>query len=189
MMGWIRLEMLSPYIWFVDVIYQDTPIFRLYRDAAGYTFDYPAPDPMYRVFARERIMLPQGGRYTEGDAAEFVGLIDDINTVGTVRLDVRRTYQPGKYMDHLHWLRDQRSAAATPHTIKRIVPGERYYCRMFDILVISRTEKSITYKNWDGKKRRSKLHRDECGVEWVMPDSYSLAPIYRADRIGKGKKD
>jgi len=52
---------------------------------------------------------------------------------------------------------------------------------IFSITVISRTEKMITFQNWDGKTRRTKIQHDTDG-EYIQPDRYSMAPVYRASR-------
>jgi len=67
--------------------------------------------------------------------------------------------------------------------------GKTYTCPsacnsdcIFKIEVISRTEKSLTYK-YNGKVRRSKVNPDWNGKnEMVMPDRYSMAPVFKADR-------
>lgn len=73
--------------------------------------------------------------------------------------------------------------------LPRFQPGRRYaahsicdYDTVFIIEVVSRTEGMLTYKHL-GNVRRSKIHVDAHG-EFVMPDRYSMAPVFRADREG-----
>lgn len=52
-------------------------------------------------------------------------------------------------------------------------------CR-FTIKVTGRTEKTVSYI-YDGETRRSKIRVDESG-EYIQPDRYSMAPVFRASR-------
>lgn len=52
-------------------------------------------------------------------------------------------------------------------------------CR-FTIKITGRTQKTVTYI-YDGKERRSKIRSDSDG-EYVQPDHYSMAPVFRAKR-------
>jgi hypothetical protein len=54
-----------------------------------------------------------------------------------------------------------------------------YDC-VFSLQVISRTAKMATIK-WQGQTRRAKIHSFD-GIEYVQPENYSMAPIFRADR-------
>jgi len=54
-----------------------------------------------------------------------------------------------------------------------------YDC-VFSLQVISRTAKMATIK-WQGNVRRAKIHNMD-GIEYVQPENYSMAPIFRADR-------
>ena len=63
--------------------------------------------------------------------------------------------------------------------------GKKYYCAsacdhecIFEIKVIKRTEKSITY-NYMGETKRSKIHYWD-GDEEIIPERYSMAPVFRA---------
>lgn len=74
--------------------------------------------------------------------------------------------------------------------MKKFEVGNKYYSRsihdhkcIYEIEVVSRTDKTITYL-YDGLKRRSKIKVDESG-EYVTPDNYSMAPVFRAKRIVK----
>ena len=65
--------------------------------------------------------------------------------------------------------------------------GGKYYSRsicdhecIFAIEVIKRTAKTVTY-NYEGRTRRSTIHHDENG-EYIRPDNYSMAPVFRATR-------
>lgn len=49
---------------------------------------------------------------------------------------------------------------------------------IFEIEVTGRTEKTIKY-NYEGKERRSKIKINNDG-EYVIPENYSFAPIFRA---------
>lgn len=51
---------------------------------------------------------------------------------------------------------------------------------VFTIKIIKRTDKTVTFER-DGKTRRAKLFSDERG-EYIIPDRYSMAPVFRAER-------
>lgn len=51
---------------------------------------------------------------------------------------------------------------------------------IFEITVTSRTIKTVSYL-YNGKKRRSNVKVDDNG-EWIKPDNYSMAPVFRAYR-------
>ena len=53
-----------------------------------------------------------------------------------------------------------------------------YDC-VFTIKIIKRTEKTVTFER-NGKTRRAKLFSDERG-EYIIPDRYSMAPVFRAE--------
>ena len=66
--------------------------------------------------------------------------------------------------------------------------GKKYQTRsigdnncIFEITVIKRTIKTVTYKQWDGRERRTNIQHDAEG-EFIQPDRYSFAPTYRANR-------
>ena len=72
--------------------------------------------------------------------------------------------------------------------IMKFEPGITYASRsicdhncIFEIKTISRTEKTLTYK-YDNQIRRSSIHIDSQGNEFIRPDNYSMAPIFRATR-------
>lgn len=56
-----------------------------------------------------------------------------------------------------------------------------YDC-IFTIKVISRTAKMATIIDYNGEKRRTKIHTDHSGVEYIMPERHSFAPVYKADK-------
>lgn len=71
--------------------------------------------------------------------------------------------------------------------MKKFEIGKEYFthsvcdseCR-FTIKVTGRTAKTVSYI-YDGNARRSKIRVDDCG-EYIQPDNYSMAPIFRAER-------
>lgn len=74
--------------------------------------------------------------------------------------------------------------------MKKFEVGKKYYSRsicdhecIYEIEVISRTDKTITYM-YDGEKRRSKIHISD-NVEYIRPDNYSFAPTFRANKINE----
>ena len=48
------------------------------------------------------------------------------------------------------------------------------------IKIVGRSEKMVTFER-NGKTRRAKIHTDSRG-EYIMPDNYSMACVYRAER-------
>lgn len=48
------------------------------------------------------------------------------------------------------------------------------------IKIVSRSEKMVTFER-NGKTRRAKIYTDNHG-EYIMPDHYSMACVYRAER-------
>lgn len=52
----------------------------------------------------------------------------------------------------------------------------------YSIEVVSRTEKTLTYI-YEGVKRRSKIQTNDEG-EFVIPERYSMAPVFRASSEG-----
>lgn len=76
-------------------------------------------------------------------------------------------------------------------TLKKFEPGKTYYSRsicdhecIFTIEVVKRTAKTVTYM-YQGKERRSNIKLDEHGNEYIKPDNYSMAPVFRAERQQK----
>lgn len=72
--------------------------------------------------------------------------------------------------------------------MKKFEEGKTYYSRsvcnhdcIFTIEVVKRTAKTVTYI-YKGKQRRSTIKLDENGNEWIRPDNYSMAPVFRAER-------
>ena len=73
-------------------------------------------------------------------------------------------------------------------TLKKFEEGKTYYCRsacdhecIFTIKVVKRTAKTVTYM-YHGQERRSNIKLDEHGNEYIKPDNYSMAPVFRAER-------
>ncbi len=58
---------------------------------------------------------------------------------------------------------------------------------VFTIKIVKRTEKTVTFER-DGKTRRAKLFSDERG-EYIIPDRYSMAPVFRAEREVQPEED
>lgn len=60
---------------------------------------------------------------------------------------------------------------------------DQYACdheTLTTIKIIKRTAKTVTFER-NGKTRRAKLYENADG-EYIMPDHYSMAPVYRAER-------
>ena len=51
---------------------------------------------------------------------------------------------------------------------------------VFVIEITKRTAKTVTFLR-NGKERRAKIHADDQG-EFIIPDRYSMAPVFRASR-------
>lgn len=51
---------------------------------------------------------------------------------------------------------------------------------VFVIKIVKRTDKTVTFER-NGKTRRAKLFSDERG-EYIIPERYSMAPVFRAER-------
>jgi hypothetical protein len=73
----------------------------------------------------------------------------------------------------------------------RFEPGMTYFatsaCRhdcTYTITILSRTEKMVTYMD-DDRRRRSKLRHDNDG-EYIIPEMYSMAPVFRAKNQNAG---
>lgn len=65
--------------------------------------------------------------------------------------------------------------------------GSRSICDhncIFEIKTISRTDKTVTYK-YENQIRRSSVKFDQQGNEYIKPDNYSMAPIFKAERSAK----
>lgn len=70
--------------------------------------------------------------------------------------------------------------------MKKFEIGKEYFDRsacnydcIFTIKIIKRTEKTVTFER-HGKTRRAKLFCDDRG-EYIIPDRYSMAPVFRAE--------
>ncbi len=68
-----------------------------------------------------------------------------------------------------------------------IQPAARYITRsicdhncFFELFVIKRTAKTATIR-YNGEIRRTKIKVDCSGFEYLRPDDYSMAPIFRAE--------
>jgi hypothetical protein len=60
---------------------------------------------------------------------------------------------------------------------------DQYACdheTLTTIKIIKRTAKTVTFER-NGKTRRAKLYENADG-EYIIPDHYSMAPVYRAER-------
>lgn len=72
--------------------------------------------------------------------------------------------------------------------MKKFEEGKTYYSRsvcnhdcIFTIEVVKRTAKTVTYI-YEGHERRSNIKLDDNGNEYIKPDNYSMAPVFRAER-------
>lgn len=52
---------------------------------------------------------------------------------------------------------------------------------IFSIEIVKRTTKTVTYI-YNGETRRSNIKIDPFSGEFIIPDKYSMAPIFRAER-------
>lgn len=65
--------------------------------------------------------------------------------------------------------------------------GKKYYdtsacdhnC-IFVVEIVKRTAKTVTFRR-GGQERRAKIHTDNNG-EYIIPERYSMAPVFRASR-------
>lgn len=60
---------------------------------------------------------------------------------------------------------------------------DQYACdheTLTTIKIVKRTAKTVTFER-SGKTRRAKLYENADG-EYIIPDHYSMAPVYRAER-------
>lgn len=65
--------------------------------------------------------------------------------------------------------------------------GKKYYdtsacdhnC-VFVVEIVKRTAKTVTFRR-DGQERRAKIYTDSNG-EYIIPERYSMAPVFRASR-------
>ena len=72
--------------------------------------------------------------------------------------------------------------------MKKFEAGKTYQARsicnhdcIFSIEVISRTKKTLKFKDDGGRVRRTKIHTDSEG-ERIRPDKHSMSAVYRANR-------
>ena len=63
--------------------------------------------------------------------------------------------------------------------------GKAYYTTsacdhncVFVVEIVKRTAKTVTFRR-DGQERRTKIHTDR-DVEYIVPERYSMAPVFRA---------
>lgn len=73
--------------------------------------------------------------------------------------------------------------------MKKFEIGKQYYATsvcdsncIFKISVFRRTEKTLFYVENGDRTRRTRIKTDEKGNEFIQPENYSFAPIYRAER-------
>lgn len=71
--------------------------------------------------------------------------------------------------------------------MKKFIPGKVYQTRsvcdhdcLFEITVAKRTEKTLFYI-YEGETKKSKIKYADDG-EYIRPDNYSMAPVFRASR-------
>lgn len=65
--------------------------------------------------------------------------------------------------------------------------GKTYYATsacdhncVFKVEIVKRTAKTVTFRR-DGQERRAKIYTDHNG-EYIAPERYSMAPVFRASR-------
>ncbi len=65
--------------------------------------------------------------------------------------------------------------------------GKTYFTRsicdnnmIFKVRITKRTEKTVTIEGY--RNKRCKVHIDKDGDEFIVPESYSMAPTFRASR-------
>ena len=51
---------------------------------------------------------------------------------------------------------------------------------IFEVKIIKRTAATVTIEGF--RDKRCKIHTDRDGNEWIMPERYSMAPIFYANR-------
>lgn len=76
--------------------------------------------------------------------------------------------------------------------MKTFEVGKRYETRAYGdhnliywVEVVKRTEKTVTVTDDCGNVKRCKIHIREDG-EWIIPEKYSGAPVFRACREMEG---
>ena len=60
---------------------------------------------------------------------------------------------------------------------------------IFDIKVFGRTAKTADILDIYGNRRKAKIYVDDNGDEYLMPERYSMAPIFRAGNTIKPRRD
>jgi hypothetical protein len=93
-----------------------------------------------------------------------------------------------------HRLKQSKTPGTPPHhhqpnqqkTMKTIQPNSTLTARsicdydcIFKMQILARSKTTATI-NWHNKIRRAKIRIDQNGDEFIRPDSYSMAPIFRA---------
>ena len=54
---------------------------------------------------------------------------------------------------------------------------------VFVVEIVKRTAKTVTFRR-DGQERRAKIYTDHDG-EYIIPERYSMAPVFRASRYSR----
>jgi hypothetical protein len=69
----------------------------------------------------------------------------------------------------------------------RFEAGKTYFTRsicdnnmIFKIRITKRTAKTVTVEGW--RNKRCKIHTAADGDEFILPESYSMAPVFCASR-------
>lgn len=60
---------------------------------------------------------------------------------------------------------------------------------IFEIKVLSRTEKTAKIINYHGYETRCKIYTDENGDEYLEPEKYSMSPRFHAGNTTRPKTD
>lgn len=85
----------------------------------------------------------------------------------------------------------QAATAPAPQAAARFVVGETYYARaigdqncIYVIKATKRTPKMLTFER-NGKTRRAKININDRGEEYIMPNHWSMAPIFSASDVAQ----
>ena len=83
--------------------------------------------------------------------------------------------------------REENPTNGSVRTMANFEIGKTYYTRslcdnnmIFKVKVTKRTEKTVTIEGY--RNKRCKVHIDKDGDEFIVPESYSMAPTFRASR-------
>ena len=60
---------------------------------------------------------------------------------------------------------------------------------IFEVKVLSRTEKTAKIINYHGHETRVKIYTDDNGDEYIEPEKYSMAPRFHAGGTTRPLKD